>query len=41
MGIITLGATCQSTIKIIADGPDETVAVDALCGLFERKFEDV
>ena len=41
MGIITLGATYQTTVKIIADGDDEEAAVAALQDLFARRFEDV
>ena len=40
MGIITLGATYQTTVKIIADGSDERAAVGALEELFARRFED-
>lgn len=40
MGIITLGATYQTTVKIIADGADEGAAVAALTDLFARRFED-
>jgi phosphocarrier protein len=40
MGIITLGATYQSQISIIAEGEDEKQAVDALAELFEKKFEE-
>ena len=40
MGIITLGATYHTTIRIIADGADEREAVAALLALFERRFED-
>ncbi len=40
MGIITLGATYESEISIIADGEDEKQAVDALAELFEKKFEE-
>ena len=40
MGIITLGATYQTTVKIIADGSDEGAAVGALQELFARRFED-
>ena len=40
MGIITLGATYQSTVKIVADGSDERAAVAALEELFARRFED-
>ena len=41
MGIITLGATYRTTVKIIADGDDEEAAVEALEDLFARRFEDV
>ena len=40
MGIITLGATYNSPIKIIADGKDEQEAVSAIVRLFETKFEE-
>lgn len=40
MGIITLGAAYNSEILITADGPDEAEAVEALAGLFERRFEE-
>jgi phosphocarrier protein len=40
MGIITLGATYQTTVKIIADGTDERAAVAALAELFAHRFED-
>ncbi len=40
MGIITLGATYNTWLKIIADGKDETEAVEALARLFENKFEE-
>jgi phosphocarrier protein HPr len=40
MGIITLGATYNTPIRIIADGADEREAVDALARLFENKFEE-
>jgi len=40
MGIITLGATYNTVLKIIADGKDEIEAVEALAGLFENKFEE-
>ena len=41
MGIITLGATYQTSVKIIADGADERTAISALEELFARRFEDV
>jgi phosphocarrier protein len=40
MGIITLGAAYGTEIRIIAEGEDETEAVDALVRLFESKFEE-
>jgi phosphocarrier protein HPr len=40
MGIITLGATYDSSLKLIAEGVDEEEAVRALNDLFERKFEE-
>ncbi len=40
MGIITLGATYNTELKIIANGKDEIESVEALVGLFEIKFEE-
>jgi phosphocarrier protein HPr len=40
MGVITLGATYNSQLKVIADGPDEAAALDALERLFENRFEE-
>ena len=40
MGIITLGATYNTTLKIIAEGDDENEAVEALAKLFENKFAE-
>ncbi len=40
MGVITLGATYETPLKIIADGPDETQALDAIEKLFQNKFEE-
>jgi phosphocarrier protein HPr len=40
MGVITLGATYNTPLKIIADGPDEMEAVDALQKLFDNRFEE-
>ena len=40
MGVITLGATYNSLLKVIADGPDEVAALDALEHLFENRFEE-
>jgi len=40
MGIITLGATYNSTLTVIADGKDEEQAMAAIIALFENKFEE-
>ena len=40
MGIITLGAGYNSTITIVAEGEDETEAVERLARLFENRFEE-
>lgn len=40
MGIITLGAGYNSTIKIKADGDDEEEAVATISQLFESGFEE-
>ena len=40
MGIITLGASYQTQLKIIAEGEDEKEAVDAIERLFESKFQE-
>ena len=40
MGIITLGASYGTELKIIAEGEDEESAVETLVKLFESKFEE-
>ncbi len=40
MGVITLGATYNTPLTIIADGPDETQALDAIQKLFDNRFEE-
>jgi phosphocarrier protein len=40
MGILTLAATYNTPIKIIADGADEEEAVQTISKLFEDKFEE-
>jgi len=40
MGVITLGATYDTPLKIIANGPDEEAALEAIARLFENKFEE-
>jgi phosphocarrier protein len=40
MGIITLGATFNTKLLILADGPDEQQAVESLARLFENRFQE-
>ncbi|NOY10334.1 MAG: HPr family phosphocarrier protein [Spirochaetes bacterium] len=40
MGILTLGATYNTVLRIIAEGNDEVKAVEAIAALFENKFEE-
>jgi phosphocarrier protein len=40
MGILTLGATYQTELKILAEGEDEKEAVETLVRLFESKFQE-
>ena len=40
MGLLTLGATYGTKIKIIAEGEDEEDAVKILSDLFDSKFEE-
>ena len=40
MGIITLGASFGTPIRISAEGPDEEMAVKTIAGLFESRFEE-
>ena len=40
MGIITLGASYNTTLTVIAEGKDEAAAVDAIVKLFDNKFEE-
>jgi len=40
MGIITLGASYQTNLKIIAEGEGEEDAVEAVARLFESKFQE-
>ncbi|MDH7483626.1 MAG: HPr family phosphocarrier protein [Spirochaetales bacterium] len=40
MGIITLAASFGTRIKILAEGPDEQQAVDAIKALFESGFNE-
>ena len=40
LGLLLLAAARGSHIDIDADGPDEAQALDALCALVERGFEE-
>jgi phosphocarrier protein HPr len=40
MGIITLAATYDAEIKLIAEGEDEKEAIGTLSRLFDNKFEE-
>jgi phosphocarrier protein len=40
MGILTLGASFGTELKVIAEGEDEQTALDAMVSLFNRKFEE-
>jgi phosphocarrier protein len=40
MGILTLGASYGTEIKVIAEGEDEQAAVEAMVKLFDKKFEE-
>ena len=41
MGLLLLAAGRGSSITISADGPDEADALDALCALVSRGFDEV
>ena len=40
MGIITLGASYKTELKIIVDGTDEQAAADSIEQLFLNRFEE-
>ena len=40
LGVLSLGVAKDTTINIIADGPDEVEAVDALCALINSDFAE-
>ena len=40
MGIITLGASYGTPIRILAEGKDEETAASAIQALFESRFEE-
>jgi phosphocarrier protein HPr len=41
MGVMMLAAGFGSDIDIETDGPDETIAMQALCALIDSKFGEV
>jgi phosphocarrier protein len=40
LGVLSLGVAKDTTISILADGPDETEAVDTLCELINSDFAE-
>jgi phosphocarrier protein len=40
MGLLTLGASYGTKLKLITDGKDEEAAMEALLNLFESGFEE-
>jgi phosphocarrier protein len=40
MGILTLGASYGTELRVIAEGEDEQAALEAMVNLFNRKFEE-
>lgn len=40
LGVLSLGITKGTTIRIVADGSDEQLAVDGLCALIENNFTE-
>ncbi|MCM1322311.1 MAG: HPr family phosphocarrier protein [Bacteroides sp.] len=40
MGVITMAAGYNTNLVVRASGADEQVAVDAICNLFEKRFEE-
>ena len=40
LGVLSLGIAKGMTINIIADGIDETVAIESLCRLVDSGFEE-
>ena len=41
LGVLALGVRCGTTIKLSADGVDETEALDALCLMINQSFQNV
>ena len=40
MGLLLLAAAQGASIRITAEGPDEEAAINALCALIERGFDE-
>lgn len=40
MGVMMLAASCGSNVTLYADGTDENAAMDALCDLINRYFDE-
>ena len=40
LGVMMLAAGPGTVITVQADGPDEKDAMDAICSLFDKKFEE-
>lgn len=40
MGVMMLAAEYGSTLRLTVDGPDEQAALDAICALFNNKFNE-
>ncbi|MDR0644121.1 MAG: HPr family phosphocarrier protein [Treponema sp.] len=40
MGLLTLGASYKSYLKVTAEGEDAEQALDAIANLFDSKFEE-
>ena len=40
MQVMVLAAACGTTLTLTADGPDAAQAIEALCALVKRKFDE-
>lgn len=40
MGVMMLAASCGSQVRLHADGVDAQLAMNALCELIERRFDE-
>lgn len=41
LALMTLAAKCGQTVQIVADGPDEKVALSSISELFESGFSEI